>query len=61
VDVTPHTLRHTYAYMLMRNGVHPKTAAALMGHSLEMALRYGSSKDEDKRNAADSLDNESIF
>jgi integrase len=54
-------LRHTYAYMLMRNGVHPKTAAALMGHSLEMALRYGSSKDEDKRNAADSLDKESIF
>jgi site-specific recombinase XerD len=61
VNVTPHTLRHTYAYMLMHSGVHPKTAAALMGHSLEMALRYGSSKDEDKRNAADSLDNVSIF
>ncbi|WKZ38359.1 MAG: tyrosine-type recombinase/integrase [Anaerolineales bacterium] len=61
VNVTPHTLRHTYAYMLMHSGVHPKTAAALMGHSLEMALRYGSSKDEDKRNAAESLDNKSIF
>jgi integrase/recombinase XerC len=61
VDVTPHTLRHTYAYMLMRNGVHPKTAAALMGHSPEMALRYGSSKDEDKRRAVEGLDNLSTF
>lgn len=61
VQVTPHILRHTYAYMLMRQGTHPKTAAALMGHSLEMALRYGSSKEEDKRKAVDGLDDLSTF
>jgi site-specific recombinase XerD len=61
VEVTPHILRHTYAYMLMKNGTHPKTAAALMGHSLEMALRYGSSKEEDKRKAVDGLDDLSTF
>lgn len=61
VQVTPHILRHTYAYMLMRQGTHPKTAASLMGHSLEMALRYGSSKEEDKRKAVEGLDDLSSF
>lgn len=61
VQVTPHVLRHTYAYMLMQQGTHPKTAAALMGHTLEMALRYGSSKEEDRRKAVDGLDELSTF
>jgi integrase len=31
--VTPHTLRHTYAALLIRTGTHPKVVQALMGHT----------------------------
>ena len=58
VEVTPHILRHTYAYMLRKNGVQPEVRARLMGHSIEMALRYGSPKEEEMNKAVESLDNE---
>jgi integrase len=32
-DVTPHTLRHTYAALLIREGAHPKVIQTLMGHT----------------------------
>jgi integrase len=32
-NVTPHTLRHTYAALLIREGAHPKVIQTLMGHS----------------------------
>jgi integrase len=31
--VTPHTLRHTYAAFLIREGAHPKVIQTLMGHT----------------------------
>ena len=61
VAVTPHVLRHTYAYMLRRNGVQPEVRARLMGHSIEMAMRYGSPKEEELNKAVDSLDSETSF
>jgi integrase len=33
VQATPHTLRHTYATLLVREGAHPKLVQTLMGHS----------------------------
>jgi integrase len=32
-EVTPHTLRHTYAAFLIREGAHPKVIQSLMGHT----------------------------
>jgi site-specific recombinase XerD len=61
VNVTAHVLRHTYAYMLRKNGVQPEVRARLMGHSIEMALRYGSPKAEEMNKAVDSLDSETSF
>ncbi|MBM4427701.1 MAG: site-specific integrase, partial [Chloroflexi bacterium] len=61
VQVTPHILRHTYAYMLRRNGIQPEVRARLMGHSIEMALRYGSPKEEELNKAVQSLDGETSF
>jgi integrase len=33
LHVTPHTLRHTYAAFLIREGAHPKVIQTLMGHT----------------------------
>ena len=33
LSVTPHTLRHSYAALLTREGAHPKVVQTLMGHS----------------------------
>jgi len=39
--LTPHSLRHTCATFLLEADQHPKKAAAMMGHSLEILLeRY---------------------
>jgi integrase len=32
-QVTPHTLRHSYAALLIREGAHPKVIQTLMGHT----------------------------
>ena len=41
-NVTPHTLRHTFATISLQNGVNPYQVAGVMGDNLEMVLqRYG--------------------
>lgn len=38
-NITIHDLRHTYATMLIGNGVDFKTAANLLGHDIEMTMK----------------------
>lgn len=38
-DITVHDLRHTYATLLIANGIDFKTAAKLLGHDVEMTMR----------------------
>ena len=38
-DMTMHELRHTYATMLIGNGVDFKTAASLLGHDVEQTMK----------------------
>jgi integrase len=52
VTVTPHTLRHTYAYMLRKAGVSVEVRAEMSGHSIETAMKYGSPKAREKERAA---------
>lgn len=56
VTVTPHTLRHTYAYMLRQAGVSLEVRAEMSGHSIETAMKYGSPKAMEKERAAEALD-----
>ena len=50
---TFYSLRHTYATMLLRAGVDPKTVASLMGHSsVAMTLNVYASTDPQARAAA---------
>jgi site-specific recombinase XerD len=56
VDVTPHVLRHTYAYMLRQAGVSTEVRAEMSGHSIETAMKYGRPKTREKERAADALD-----
>lgn len=45
-DVTPHTLRHTFAKSLLDNGVSLEKVAALLGHeSLDTTRRYITEED----------------
>lgn len=46
-DITVHDLRHTYATMLIANGVDFKTAAKLLGHDIEMTMRIYSHVTDD--------------
>jgi site-specific recombinase XerD len=40
-DITPHSLRHTCASMLVSSGMNPKELQMLLGHSsLDMTQRY---------------------
>lgn len=39
-DVIPYTLRHSYASMLINNGVGLKTVAELMGNSVEVCAKH---------------------
>jgi integrase/recombinase XerC len=56
VQVTPHILRHTYAYMLRQAGVSTEVRAELSGHSIETAMKYGRPKTREKEHAAEALD-----
>lgn len=56
VQVTPHVLRHTYAYMLRQAGVSTEVRAEMSGHSIETAMKYGRPKTREKERAADALD-----
>lgn len=46
-DITVHALRHTYATMLIANGVDFKTAAKLLGHTVEQTMRTYSHVNDD--------------
>lgn len=53
---TSHSLRHTYATNLLRNGLDIKTVSALIGDTAEMTLRIYVNYTEDMRaSAADSV------
>jgi len=56
VKVTPHVLRHTYAYMLRQAGVSTEVRAEMSGHSIETAMKYGRPKAREKEQAAEALD-----
>ncbi len=56
VKVTPHVLRHTYAYMLHQAGVSLQVRAEMSGHSVAAAMKYGRPKAREKERAADALD-----
>src|SRR5271157_4891033 len=56
VIVTPHVLRHTYAYMLRQAGVSTEIRAEMSGHSIETAMKYGRPKAREKERAAEALD-----
>ncbi len=56
VRVTPHILRHTYAYMLRQAGVSVEVRAEMSGHSIETAMKYGRPKTREKARAAEALD-----
>ena len=56
VVVTPHVLRHTYAYMLRQAGVSLEVRAEMSGHSVATAMKYGRPKAREKERAAEALD-----
>lgn len=56
VTVTPHILRHTYAYMLRQAGVSLEIRAEMSGHAIQTAMRYGRPKSREKEMAAEELD-----
>lgn len=51
-DISIHELRHTYATNLIANGVDFKTAAKLLGHSVEMTMKIYSHVTDDMFNRA---------
>jgi len=55
LQVTPHLLRHTYAYMLRLAGVSVEVRAELSGHSIETAMKYGRPKAREKERAVEAL------
>lgn len=58
--VNMHTLRHTYATNLIANGIDFKTAAAILGHDVEVTMRvYSHVTDDMMRIAANKIN--SIF
>jgi integrase len=50
--ISIHELRHTYATLLISNGVDFKTAASILGHTVEMTLRIYSHVTEDMLKSA---------
>jgi site-specific recombinase XerD len=54
--VTPHTLRHTCAFMLRQAGVDIETRAKMLGHSIETASKYGAPGESEIEKAASLLD-----
>lgn len=59
-DITIHDLRHTYATMLISNGVDFKTAAKLLGHDIEQTMKTYSHVNDDMLDKATNIAN-SIF
>ena len=51
-NVSVHDLRHTYATMLIGNGVDFKTAAKFLGHNVQMTIKIYSHVNQDMIDAA---------
>lgn len=57
-DITIHELRHTYATLLIGSGVDFKTAAKLLGHSVEQTMKtYSHVNDDMMRKATNIIEN----
>ena len=57
-NISIHELRHTYATLLIANGVDFKTAANLLGHTVEMTMRtYSHVTDDMIQRAANIINN----
>lgn len=54
-DISIHELRHTYATNLIANGVKFKTAAQILGHSVEMTMKVYSHVTEDMLKEAQNI------
>jgi integrase/recombinase XerC len=55
-DVTPHTLRHTFAKLLLDSGVDLVTLAKLLGHErIETTAIYTTPSQQDLEQAVDRL------
>ncbi|MBE6066128.1 MAG: site-specific integrase [Clostridium lundense] len=54
-DITIHELRHTYATNLISNGIDFKTAAKLLGHTVEQTMRTYSHVTDDMLSRATSI------
>lgn len=53
--ISVHELRHTYATMLIKNNVDFKTAAALLGHDVEMTMKIYSHVNNDMMKKATTI------
>ncbi|MDS0525499.1 site-specific integrase [Clostridium sp. SHJSY1] len=54
--ISIHELRHTYATLLISNGIDFKTAAKILGHSVEMTLKiYSHVTDDMMKNASNKI------
>jgi hypothetical protein len=57
VDLTWHTLRHTFASRLVNSGVHIVTAKELLGHSsISVTMCYAHTNIDSKRTAVEILE-----
>lgn len=54
-DITIHELRHTYATMLISSGVDFKTAAKLLGHTVEQTMKTYSHVNDDMMKRATNI------